>query len=696
MKVCLISPPTVTTVENRWMLEMEATQPLLEGLALGVLTLASGLLAEGVEVDVVDSDLLAFDFIRCGEFDRGTSFAQYVAAHLAESKADVFGFGTICSGYPATIRMAEELKKLCPKTPIVLGGPQASVVDVPTLAKFDFIDYVLCGEADSSMIEFVRCVASESDMNAVPGLTHRRHGGIHRNVVVLPLLNMDLVRLPAYHLHPYTERLRSIPLEIGRGCPFGCSFCSTNDFFRRKFRLKSPQRVMEEMDWIAERYHPEFFDFVHDMFTVDRKRVVAFCEAFIASGRNYKWGCSARTDCLDPELIDLMAEAGCAAIFFGIESGSSKIQKVIGKRLDLEEAARHVRLCADRGMTTTVSCIIGFPEEEDSDLRSTIQFVGESLRSRKSLPQVHILCPLPETPLHKRFRGKLALEEIGSELSQLGWSQDKAERNLIEDNPDVFPNFYSIPTPFLDRDRLYEIREFYLKCLHRFRWLLVAWSTRTGDLLSIFDEWREWRSGSITFQDGFDMRRYYATWKFDGDFVDFLFQQPPHLMTHAEKALLDFEVALRDQIRTCGEPPPQQPRATTLTSDMYLGLERYVYVFSLNYDIPAIIKLLENGQDANRAIDSKGYFATRLTSEHSVEVLKLPALAAKFMQICNPPKQLSKILQEFADHCPADLGITCNEAAELTLSYLYSEGWLRVYPSRSLTVAMEEPLRSFA
>ena len=83
------------------------------------------------------------------------------------------------------------------------------------------------------------------------------------------------------------------------------------------------------------------------MYTIDRKKVVAFCEAILASGEKFTWGCSARTDCIDDDLLQLMASAGCTGIFFGIETGSQRLQDVIKKKLDLDEARQRIA-CADR------------------------------------------------------------------------------------------------------------------------------------------------------------------------------------------------------------------------------------------------------------------------------------------------------------------------------------------------------------
>ena len=96
------------------------------------------------------------------------------------------------------------------------------------------------------------------------------------------------------------------------------------------------------MRLVRDVYGITTFDLIHDMFTVDRKRVIAFCEAVIATGEEFYWNCSARTDCIDEEMIAIMARAGCRAIFFGIETGSARLQKIVKKNIDLNDATARI------------------------------------------------------------------------------------------------------------------------------------------------------------------------------------------------------------------------------------------------------------------------------------------------------------------------------------------------------------------
>src|SRR6185503_11992091 len=344
MKVCLVSAPTANDFDDPKILESDAIRMIAEHAPLGILSLAAVLDQNGSPPVIADANRLYYEYCREEKSLREkTDFTNYAAQRIAELPGDFYGFSSICSSYPLTWRMARELKRLRPGSVIALGGPQASVVDVETMKAFDFIDFVVRGEAEATLPALLEGLTSHHGFDAVPGITFRRNSEIVRNHNAPPIENLDSLPMPAYHLYPYMEGCRYIALELGRGCPFACSFCSTNDFFRRRFRLKSPERVIAEMRAMRDKYKVTSFDLVHDMFTVDRRKVAEFCNALISSNEDFCWGCSARTDCIDEDLIKLMSKAGCKGIFFGIETGSARLQKIIKKNLDLSEAIQMVK-----------------------------------------------------------------------------------------------------------------------------------------------------------------------------------------------------------------------------------------------------------------------------------------------------------------------------------------------------------------
>jgi radical SAM superfamily enzyme YgiQ (UPF0313 family) len=572
MRVCLISAPTANQFDSRVVGELEAARIMGELAPVGILGLAAVLEAKGLQPEVVDLNRVYYDWLQqsnrnqsTAETDFCTFAGDYFASHDFAG-FDLFGFSTVCSSYPLTIRIAAEVKRAHRNLMVVLGGPQASVVDISTMRAYPFIDLVVRGEAEHTLPALVDALAGYTPLATIPGITFRQNKDIVRNPAAPLVQDLDALPFPAFHLFPDVRHCRHFPLELGRGCPFSCTFCSTNDFFRRSFRLKSPAQMIADMRRVRQTYGISSFELVHDMFTVDRKRVVAFCEALLESKEEFTWGCSARTDCVDEELIALMAKAGCRGIFFGIETGSRRMQKIIDKGLELNDSAERVRSCDKFKINTAVSLMAGFPDETMSDLRDTAAFFVDSLRYDYADPQLSILAPLADTPIQKQHKDSLVLNDDVADMSYRGWRQDPQDHAMIADHPEIFSSFYSVPLPYLDRELLKELRDFLLNGMRAFRRLLLGLHQDSGNIVDVFEQWQEWRiRNGVHFSNG-DRTAYYAQDCFPADFLQFV---RLHYISTASKAplaitaLMEYEAALIGRDPEPAQEPPgsNEPKA---------------------------------------------------------------------------------------------------------------------------------------
>src|SRR5262249_17742176 len=179
-----------------------------------------------------------------------------------------------------------------------------------------------------------------------------------------------------------------------------------------------------------------------------------------ACEEKFYWRCSARTDCIDEDLIALMSKAGCRGIFFGIETGSARMQKIIDKGLELNDSAERVRSCDKFKINTAVSLMAGFPDETMNDLRETAAFFVDSLRYDHADPQLSILAPLADTPITRQHKDALVLDDDAADMSYRGWQQAAEDHAMIAGHPEIFSSFYSVPLPFMDREFLKELRDF--------------------------------------------------------------------------------------------------------------------------------------------------------------------------------------------------------------------------------------------
>ncbi|MCM3869989.1 MAG: B12-binding domain-containing radical SAM protein [Pyrinomonadaceae bacterium] len=684
MKVCLISPPTVTEFNQRLVAESEALRLIAEHAPMGILSLAAVLERQGIRPEIIDLNRLYYQFMSSAD-QNGSGFCGYVIRALAGLSVDVFGFSTICSSYPLTLRLAKGLRQSHPEATIILGGPQASVVDLPTLKTYPFIDLIVRGEAEETLPRLLEAISSKrAGLANLGGITYRRGQELVRNPNAPVIEDLDSLPAPAFHLYPYIKDCSYAPIEAGRGCPFACSFCSTNDFFRRRFRMKSPQVLVAQMIAIKNSYGIDSFDLVHDMFTVDRKKVLSFCEAVERSGEDLYWSVSARTDCLDDEMISHMARAGCNGIFFGIDTGSERMQAIIHKRLDMAEAASRIKLTNRHGIKMTVSLITGFPEEKKADLQATIQFLGDSLHHQHVDIQLHLLAPLAETPITTEYQSQLIYDDIFSDISFQGWEQDPEERAMIIDHPEIFPNFYAVPTRWLSREYLRELREFILHGILRHRWLILLLHRDSSNLVSVFDEWKAWSvqaRGAGGFVDG--TRTYYNSHSFSRDLLRFVrlhylkMATSPHLlssMAEVESAQLSFAQS-QASARPKSKVQRFGPVANMDAVPILAGDARMIVVSA---DHKRLIRALKRKERLDQ-IPAEQVALVLLRESDEIKIVQLNRITHELMRLCNGSRTVTQIAGEFSSE--KSLGISPIKASMYGLASLAQKGLIDIMPT---------------
>jgi len=523
------------------------------------------------------------------------------------------------------------------------------------------------------------------DYSRVGGLTYRDGTAVRRNPNAPVIEDLDSLPAPAYHLSSYLQNAKSASIELGRGCPFSCTFCSTNDFFRRKFRLRSPARVLKEMREILAVYGIRHFELVHDMFTVDRKRVVAFCEEMLGSNEGFTWDCSARTDCVDKELLELMARSGCRSIFFGIETGSRKMQRVIDKDLDLERAKDLLAIAEQLGLKTTVSLITGFPEEEWEDVRETLRIFTDSARHSHSHPQLNLLAPLAGTPIHAAHKHEMVLEDLCSDMSHQGLTQNQEDLALIRSLPEIFPNFYLIPAKGLDRDVLFELREFLSMTVELFRWLLGAIDQAT-DLLGFLEEWRAWRQKFRGDLIGSDLRRYYVGKLFRGDFLRFM-SQHGLVENPAILALVRVEETMKAAEEAWASVRAENiaiPVASPWQEDDLPFAEGTARILTLDYKLEEIVSAIATRTKPN----SQGmvFYATRADQKGSLCFVEVSSMMAAIINVCDGTRTVGDVLKSLGGALLNVDEEVRSFAAERLLTGVQAAGFVSVYrPQRATT-----------
>jgi radical SAM superfamily enzyme YgiQ (UPF0313 family) len=436
---------------------------------LGLLNLATLLREAGHQVAVLDLVLC----LRLKTLNASPSIYEDAARMILHRDPDLVAFSVQCATFPAVVQIAARLKRIRPGILIVAGGHDVSFVAEPTMERFPWIDAVVRGEGELTLPDLISAYGSGGDGEEIEGVTWRRGCEVIRNRDRELIRDLDALPLPDYGFVPDLQTYRNacgIPraiaiLEVGRGCPHACVYCSESVMWRRRTRTFSIPRITHEMRRLKELYGAECFLLAYDQFTADRGFVEAFCRRVMAEGLNdTPWYCISRLDSMDVALLRLMREAGCESMCYGIDSGSRRTLSFIGKEIDEAILYERVRETTEEGMVPTLSFVIGFPEEQREDVDETLSLALRAGIQGNSNPLIQLPSVLPGTELHRRYADRL-IREADSYFS-LGLEFDNGRRleddsRLIGSNPLIFSGFYNIPCTGLGLDELDHLSRFF-------------------------------------------------------------------------------------------------------------------------------------------------------------------------------------------------------------------------------------------
>jgi len=311
-----------------------------------------------------------------------------------KEQPDIVGISSTTITYNTCINILKRIKNIIPSAIRIVGGPHASILPQEFV---DYSDFVVVGEGEYTMLELVKTLENSEDPSNIEGLLFKKDGKIvetgPRPLITCP----DNLPFPArdlLHMEAYNDNKGAI--LTSRGCPFNCIFCNSHLIFGKKFRARSPKNVVDEIEYLVKKYNVHVIRILDDMFTLNRKRVIEICNEILNRGLNIGWELTngTRVDKVDKELLEKMHEAGCYRIYYGIESGSKKVLKMLRKGIKLDQVKRVVKWTKEIGIEVGGFFMIGGPGETIETLKETEKFIDEL-----NLDYVHlsIATPYPRT-----------------------------------------------------------------------------------------------------------------------------------------------------------------------------------------------------------------------------------------------------------------------------------------------------------
>ena len=557
---------------------------------LGLLSLAAVAEGDGHTVRIYDPKRL----IRSGQLAYDATLYERAATALLAERPEVVGFTALGCSFLFALNVAALLKRREPDLPILLGGPHATMLHRQILERFDQFDVIVRYEADEIFPAVLANLEARS-LQGIAGLSWRGAGGLsHFNPGSPKVENLDRLPIASYDHYPIADLgLDLLRIEAGRGCPFMCTFCSTASFFQRSFRLKSAARLVTELDRLHELYGFSEFKLDHDLFTVSKKKILEFCEA--VKGRGYRWRASARVDCVDVDLLKKMAEGGCAGLYFGIETGSERMQQIAKKRLDLSLVEPTLAVAEHLGIETTASFITGYPEEREQDQAETLDLLGSCFRP-SCLPQLHMLAPEPGTPMFEEFGEKLEYDGYAGPYNAFLVGLD--DERLVNEHRDIFSTYHYYPAAMPRAHHIFAVEA--VDVLRRVGPLILKYMLRVygGKLSRLVFALRSWaenegKPGPGAGKPDADLMQNYVSATFG----------PEHHLTSLFRFLLCARGTAGEQRLFADLPEARQSLSPDFDPDQSYQLGPHVRVLWDIHDCGFLIERIKSDPDGSCLLD---------------------------------------------------------------------------------------------
>ena len=334
---------------------------------------------------------------------------------IEEYQPDIIGITCVTMNYPIASDILRTCKNINKDVTTIIGGPHVTFCPEQTLNEAPWIDIVVRGEGERTIIDIV----NGKSLDFVDGIAFRSNG-IRITAERELIENLDDLPFPARHLFPLSKYLAldcHCSLVTGRGCPFNCIFCVGSKMGGRRVRFRNIKLIVDEIE-LALSYGFKNMNMEDDLLTLNHRHVFTFCDEIMARGLQFNWSIFSRADTVNAELLHRMRQAGCNWMLYGVESGSQKILDTVKKKITLDKIREGVQLAKEADIKVMASFIIGLPGETRETLRESIQFAVEL----NTTWGFNVLSPFPGTEVRENA------QDYGIDILTDDWTQYDANR----------------------------------------------------------------------------------------------------------------------------------------------------------------------------------------------------------------------------------------------------------------------------
>jgi len=321
--------------------------------------------------------------------------------------------------YSYCLQLASKIKSLFKnlgkKPPVIIFGGYHPSAAPKEVVENKEVDIVVKGEGEFTLQELIGALISNSCLSDIRGIWYKDSLGkiienkprdICQNPDMLPLPKRKREVLSNARQHqiayPAPSQQKNIAQVLySRGCPYACVFCSSVSVWNKKVAWRSPEKVVDEIEYLHNEFGTNLVYFPDLTFNLNRKKVFEFCNEFIKRNLPIHWWGLFRLDRLDNEMLYMLKEANCVKLSIGLESEadfSSKIKDNYSlNKLDYKEI---LNTANDIGLIIKALLIIGFPEDTKEKIKNYNNFL-------KTLPideiRISFITPFPGTKIWNEY-----------------------------------------------------------------------------------------------------------------------------------------------------------------------------------------------------------------------------------------------------------------------------------------------------
>lgn len=436
---------------------------------LSILTLAAPLVTEGFNVILLDGNLNKEDSDRL-------IIRDALADCICIGISSMIGGGQLERG----IEMASFVKSSSKNTPVVFGGPLATVIP-EELLKDSSVDYVVRGQGEYPFLELVKMLQANQPIVKIAGVVRKGDECIGNPVIYdkeqIPPIPWHLLDVEKYIRQDRLLGNRVMNFISSQGCPQKCGYCSEVSSYGCKWKAISAERMLNEISDLVEKFNLDGIKFYDSNFFVDRNRVVKFAKGLIDNKIKINWAASAHPLGLKKlaDDLDLVQKSGLKRLLIGAESGSQTSLDYINKGCNTDDIMDAARLCANHDISSAFTFIVGMPGISD-DISATFEMALKMKKLNGNFEiNIHFYAPLPGTPLFEEAKsfGYIPPESLSRWSAynyyaiQIPWLKKAMEKNVLLFG-DFYIDFLFPPTWFLADLSLRPLSNFFYKILREF------------------------------------------------------------------------------------------------------------------------------------------------------------------------------------------------------------------------------------